>query len=63
MIGVQIISPLSDHYQKSQQELMLLTSGSGEMLIKLGANDSYVEEMEEALKIEDYRKRKSFTAT
>lgn len=58
-IGVQIISPLSDHYQKSQQELMLLTSGSGEMLIKLGANDSYVEEMEEALKIEDYRKKKN----
>ena len=58
-IGVQIISPLSDHYQKSQQELMLLTSGSSEMLIKLGANDSYVEEMEESLKIEDYRRKKN----
>lgn len=58
-IGLQIISPLSDHYQKSQQELMLLTSGSSEMLIKLGANDSYVEEMEESLKIEDYRRKKN----
>lgn len=58
VVGLQIISPLSDHYHKSQQELMLKTSGSGEMLIKLGANDSYVEEMEEALKIEDYRKKK-----
>lgn len=58
-IGLQILSPLSDHYQKSEQELMLMTSGSGEMLIKLGANDSYVEEIEEALKIEEYRKKKN----
>lgn len=58
-IGVQIISPLSDHYQKSDQELMMMTSGSGEMVIKLGGNDAYIEEIEEALKIEEYRKKKN----
>ena len=60
-IGVQILSPLSDHYQKSEQELMMMTSGSGEMIIKLGGNESYVEEMEEALRIEEYRKKKNIT--
>jgi len=55
-IGIQILSPLSDHYQKSDQELMMETSGSGEMIIKLGGNESYVDEIEEALRIEEYRK-------
>lgn len=58
-IGVQILSPLSDHYQKSTQELMMMTSGSGEMIIKLGGNESFVEEIEEALRIDDYRKKKN----
>lgn len=60
-IGVQIISPLSDHYQKSDQELMMMTSGSGEMIVKLGGSELYVEEIEEALRIEEYRKKKNIT--
>ncbi|MBW8351817.1 BREX system P-loop protein BrxC [Bacillus sp. IITD106] len=60
-IGVQILSPLSDHYHKSDQELMMRSSGSGEMIIKLGGNESYVEEMEEALRIEEYRRKKNIT--
>jgi len=58
-IGVQILSPLSDHYQKSTQEMMMMTSGSGEMIIKLGGNEAFVEEIEEALRIEEYRKKKN----
>lgn len=58
-IGINLISPLSDHYLKSDQELMMMTSGSSEMLIKLGGNESYIEEMEEALRIEEYRKKKN----
>lgn len=58
-IGIQILSPLSEHYHKSEQELMMMSSGSGEMIIKLEGNESYVEEMEEALKIETYRGRKN----
>lgn len=58
-IGMLILSPLSDHYDKSEQELMMMTSGSGEMLIKLGGNDSYIEEMSEALKIEEFRKKRN----
>lgn len=60
-IGVQIISPLSDHYQKSEQELMMMTSGSGEMIVKLGGSELYVEEIEEAIRIESYRKKKNIT--
>lgn len=60
-IGVQIISPLSDHYHKSDQEIMMMTSGNAEMIIKLGGNDGYIDEMEEALRIEEYRKKKNIT--
>ena len=60
-IGMQILSPLSDYYQKSEQELMMMTSGSGEMIIKLAGNESYVEEIEEALRIEEFRKKKNVT--
>lgn len=60
-IGLSIVSPLSDHYQKSDQEMMMMTSGSGEMLIKLGGNGIYIEEMEEALRIEEFRKKKNIT--
>ncbi len=60
-IGIQILSPLSDHYAKSDQELMMMSSGNGETILKLGGNEAYVEEMEEALRIEEYRKKKNIT--
>lgn len=60
-IGINILSPLSDHYGRSEQELMMMSSGSGELIIKLGGNESYIEEMEEVLKIEEYRKKKNIT--
>jgi hypothetical protein len=60
-IGINILSPLSDHYAKSEQELMMMSSGAGEMILKLGANEGYAEEIEEVLKIEEYRKKKNPT--
>ncbi|NHM30668.1 BREX system P-loop protein BrxC [Neobacillus terrae] len=60
-IGINILSPLSDHYGKSEQELMMMSSGNGELIIKLGGNESYTEEMEEVIKIEEYRKKKNIT--
>ncbi|MEH7119834.1 BREX system P-loop protein BrxC [Neobacillus vireti] len=60
-IGINILSPLSDNYVKSEQELMMMSSGNGELIIKLGGNESYVEEMEEVLKIEEYRRKKNIT--
>jgi hypothetical protein len=60
-IGINILSPLSDHYGKSEQELMMMSSGNGEVIIRLGGNESYVEEIEEVLKIEEYRKKKNIT--
>ena len=60
-IGLNILSPLSDNYQKSDQEMMMMTSDSSEMVIKLGGSEAYVEEIEEALKIEEFRKKKNIT--
>lgn len=60
-IGMQILSPLSDHYHKSEQELMMMTSGNGEMIIKLGGNEAYIEEIGEALRIEEFRKKTNIT--
>jgi len=60
-VGINILSPLSDHYGKSEQQLMLMSSGQDELVIKLGGNESYTEEIEEVLKIEEYRKKKNIT--
>ncbi|MEB7770943.1 BREX system P-loop protein BrxC [Kurthia gibsonii] len=60
-ISLQILSPLSDHYQKSEQELMMLSSRHDELVIKLGGNEGYMDEIEEALRIEEYRKKKNIT--
>ncbi|WP_400244956.1 BREX system P-loop protein BrxC [Niallia sp. JL1B1071] len=60
-IGMQILSPLSDHYHKSEQELMMMTSGNGELIIKLGGNEAYIEEIGEALRIEEFRKKTNIT--
>lgn len=60
-IGLNILSPLSDHYHKSEQELMMMTSGSSELIIKLGSSDAYIEEVEEALRIEEFRRKTNIT--
>ncbi|MGE7923347.1 BREX system P-loop protein BrxC [Viridibacillus arvi] len=60
-VGLQILSPLSDHYQKSVQELMMMSSRNDEMIVKLGGNEAYVDEIEEAIRIEEYRKKKNIT--
>src|SRR5699024_7109962 len=53
-IGVHIISSLSDHYDKSEQELMMMSTGAGnEVIVRLDDAGSYVEEIEEAIKIEE----------
>lgn len=54
-IGLNVISPLSEHYHKSDQELRLLSSGNDEVLLKLSGDGDYIDEIEEALKIEAYR--------
>src|SRR5699024_6215679 len=60
-IGVHIISSLSDHYDKSEQELMMMSTGSGnEVIVRLDDAGSYVEEIEEAIKIEEYRKSRNY---
>jgi hypothetical protein len=54
-IGVHILSPLSEDYHQSDQEMMMKSSGTNEIIIRLAGDGAYVEEIEEALKIEEYR--------
>lgn len=60
-IGVHILSQLlPDYYDKSEQELMMMSSASNEVIIRLGEVGSYVEEVEEAIKIEEYRRSRNY---
>lgn len=56
-IGINVLSPLSDHYDKPDSNLRMMSAGTGELIIKLGGSNSYIEEMEEAIKINEYTKR------
>ncbi|TCI61817.1 BREX system P-loop protein BrxC [Exiguobacterium sp. SH3S1] len=60
-IGIHILSPLSDYFGSAEQELMMLSSSADQLILKLGGNQLYVEEMEEVLRIEEYRKKKNIT--
>ena len=60
-IGLNILSPLSYNYDKSEQELMMMSSGTNELIVRLGGDGSYVEEIKEALKIYEYRQSKNIT--
>ncbi len=54
-----MISPLSDLYHREESVIMMSTSGTGEMIVKLGGDDSYIEEIEEALRIKEYVGKKN----
>src|SRR5690625_625925 len=58
-IGINILSPLSERYNNVEQDLMMFTSGSNDLVVHLGGDGCYVEEIEEALKIEEYRRRRN----
>src|SRR5699024_7131708 len=58
-MGINILSPLSEHYHKTEQDLMMLSSGSNELIVHLSGEGSYIEEFEEAIKIEEYRKSRN----
>jgi hypothetical protein len=53
-IGINILTPLSDDYYKSDNELISKSFINKEMIIKLGGSDSYIEELTEAMKIYSY---------
>lgn len=61
-IGINILSPLSAGYYKSDEELKLNSRINKEIIIKLGGSDAYIEELTEALMIESYIKKKNINA-
>ncbi|MBG9596519.1 hypothetical protein ABE17_06340 [Bacillus mycoides] len=56
-ITLNILSLLSDDYLRAEQDLMMMSTREHQLIVKLGGNDAYREEMEEVLKIEEYRKK------
>ncbi|MFL0251153.1 BREX system P-loop protein BrxC [Clostridium neuense] len=61
-MGINILTPLSDNYYKSDEELISKSFINKEMIIKLGENDNYIEELSEAMKIESYIKKKNVSS-
>lgn len=55
-IGINVLSPLSDNYRVPEDNLKMMTSGTGELILKLSENNTYIEELEEVLKINEYTK-------
>lgn len=58
-LGINILTPLSDNYYKSDEELIGKSFINKEMIIKLAGTDSYIEELSEAMKIDSYIKKKN----
>lgn len=61
-IGINIFTPLSDNYYKSDEELIGKSFINKEMIIKLAGTDSYIEELSEAMKIDLYIKKKNLNS-
>lgn len=61
-IGININTPLSDTYYKSDEELISNSFTNREMIIKLGGSDNYIEELTEAMKIDSYVKQKNISS-
>lgn len=55
-IGINVLSPLSTMYSMPEVNLMLDTKDRGEMIIRLGENSNYLEELEEVLRVNEYTK-------
>src|SRR5699024_5854387 len=53
-IGMEILTPLSEKFGLPDQQLQMQSSSVNNVIIKLGGNNEYVEEVEAYLKIEEY---------
>ncbi|NLW23292.1 MAG: BREX system P-loop protein BrxC [Tissierellia bacterium] len=53
-ITINVLSPLSDSYNMPETHLMMQTSGTGEMIIRLDDSKDYLEELKEILKVIEY---------
>lgn len=61
-IGLNILSPLSDNYYKTDGELIVASQLDKQIIIKLGGSDSYIEEIRESLMIRSYEKKKNINS-
>ena len=61
-MGINILTPLSDNYYKSDEELISKSFMNKEMIIKLGGTDTYIEELRESMKIGSYINKKNVSS-
>src|SRR5699024_11640067 len=57
-INLSVLSALSTS-DLADEELQMQTMNSRDLIVRLGGDASYIEEMEEVLKIEQYRRRRN----
>lgn len=55
-IGINVLSPISEDYYVPHSNLMMKTSGTGEMIIRLDDEKDFIEELKEILKVIEYTK-------
>jgi len=58
-IGINVLSHLSDYHDSGDSKLMFLSASKDEVVVRLSENYNYLDELEEAIKIEEYSKRKN----
>lgn len=58
-IRLRIVTVASDHYRDADQKLMLESQVNNEAILVLSGDTRYYEELEQAKKIEEYRKKKN----
>ena len=58
-IGLNILSPLSEQYDKDIQLVNTINSGSGDAIVRLSSDSDYIGELEEAIRIDEYVKTKN----
>ncbi|MCD2347232.1 BREX system P-loop protein BrxC [Clostridium guangxiense] len=61
-MGINILSPLSDDFYKSDSELISMSYLNKQMIIKLGGSDNYIKELIEVMQIESYIKKKNVSS-
>ena len=58
-IGLDILSPLSEMYDRDTHTISSINSGSKDAIIRLSNDSDYIEELEEAIRISEYVKTKN----
>ena len=60
-IGLNVLSPLSDTFDRDDSAISIIYADTGDAIIKLSNDYDYVDELQEAIRIAEYVKTKNLT--